>query len=197
MKTMKKIMMSKAVALLIAGAVILGYSSCQDDDSAETPTPNPLECNKFQVFGSVYTSTSGEFLANIRIVVLSANDLKKEVAVVSTDEYGRFVLRGNDAIYRTEWPVYTFLPQLKDPIEKEVNCVRLVFEDPNKAYWCDTIEAAVFYEQNPCEDGGSDSLEAQMRNQLENTPSYCAYVNIEMKPEFEGRQQLLSQGSAQ
>ena len=88
----------KVATLLLATAVLMGYSSCSEEDDPVVEEC-PIQVNKFQVFGQVYTAAGGTPLANVRIAALAADDTKREVAFTTTQKDGYFVLSGKDAIF--------------------------------------------------------------------------------------------------
>ena len=142
MKSMKPMKLNKVATLLLASAVLMGYSSCSEEDDDPVVEVCPIQVNKFQVFGQVYTAAEGTPLANVRVAALAADDTKREVAFTTTQKDGYFVLSGKDAIF------VTMVPDSGTGLEPEAACVRLVVQDPDKKYWTDTIYSYVHYAES-------------------------------------------------
>ncbi len=181
MKSMKQMKLYKVATLLLANTVLMGYSSCSEEDDTVVEE-NPIQVNKFQVFGQVYTAADGTPLANVRIAALAADDTKQEVAFTTTQKDGYFVLSGKDAIFLTMVPMQTLMDS-GTGLEEEAACLRLVVQDPDTKYWTDTIYSYVHFTEKPQSVVPKLALIDNYMWMLEDCPSYCTMQNIEMKPE--------------
>ncbi len=183
MKSMKPMKLNKVATLLLASAVLMGYSSCSEEEDDPVVEVCPIQVNKFQVFGQVYTAAEGTPLANVRIAALAADDTKREVAFTTTQKDGYFVLSGKDAVFLTKVPMQT-LTDSSTGLEEEAACVRLVVQDPDTKYWTDTIYSYVHYAEKPQSVVPKLALIDNYMWMLEDCPSYCTMQNIEMKPDL-------------
>ena len=179
---MKQMKLNKVATLLLASAVLMGYSSCSEEDDPVVEE-NPIQVNKFQVFGQVYTAAEGTPLANVRVAALAADDTKQEVAFATTQKDGYFVLSGKDAIFLTMVPMQPLMDS-GTGLEQEAACVRLVVHDPDTKYWTDTIYSYVHYAEKPQSVVPKLALIDNYMWMLEDCPSYCTMQNIEMKPDL-------------
>jgi hypothetical protein len=175
MKSMKPMKLNKVATLLLASTVLMGYSSCSEEDDPVVEEC-PIQVNKFQVFGQVYTAAGGTPLANVRIAALAADDTKREVAFTTTQKDGYFVLSGKDAIFMT------MVPDSGTGLELEAACVRLMVQDPDTKYWTDTIYSFVHFTEKPQSVVPKLALIDNYMWMLEDCPSYCGMKNIKMKP---------------
>ncbi len=175
MKSMKPMKLNKVATLLLASAVLMGYSSCSEEDDPVVEVC-PIQVNKFQVFGQVYTAAEGTPLANVRIAALAADDTKREVAFTTTQKDGYFVLSGKDAIFMT------MVPDSGTGLELEAACVRLMVQDPDTKYWTNTIYSFVHFTEKPQSVVPKLALIDNYMWMLEDCPSYCGMKNIKMKP---------------